>query len=170
MSKVFPRRGRSMKNFRKIEKYKEGQRLEAKRAAGGLPHSLWETYSSFANTRGGLIVLGVVEWKDRSLHAAGLQYPEEYVKEIWEILSDRTKVSQNILSPEKVRVETVGGKQIVVMEIPKASRRQSPVYLGEDPFSGTYFRKGDGDYLCTDKKVRRMLQRKSGLWKGIGKK
>lgn len=159
-----------MKNFRKIEKYKEGKRLEAKRATGGLPHSLWETYSSFANTRGGLIVLGVVEWKDRSLHAAGLQYPEEYVKEIWEILNDRTKVSQNILSREKVRVETIDGKQIVVMQVPKASRKQRPVYLGEDPFSGTYFRKGDGDYRCPVKKIQSMLRRRNGLWKGIGKK
>jgi len=36
-----------------IEAFKEGNCLEAKLAKGGLPNSLWDTYSAFANTDGG---------------------------------------------------------------------------------------------------------------------
>lgn len=44
-----------------ILRYGERLTLECKKAEGGIPNSLWETYSSFANTSGGVILLGVEE-------------------------------------------------------------------------------------------------------------
>lgn len=55
-----------------IETFQEGNRFEAKLAKGGISNSLWDTYSSFANTDGGMILLGVRENKDLSFIASVL--------------------------------------------------------------------------------------------------
>ena len=54
-----------MDNFdiRRFDQYREDNRLEVKKASGGLPNSLWETYSSMANCYGGVIILGFIENK-----------------------------------------------------------------------------------------------------------
>lgn len=62
-------------SFGNIIQYREGNRLELKDARGGLPRSFWETYSVFANTNGGVIVLGVAEVVDGSPQPSGITNP-----------------------------------------------------------------------------------------------
>ena len=150
-------------NFHKIQKYQENNRIEAKRATGGFPHSIWETYSAFANTIGGIILLGVEELADKSLNPVGLLNPLDMVEAFWKIISKTENVSVNILSGQNVQIVDISGKKIVVIEVPRANRHDKPVYLNGDPFSGSYRRNGEGDYHCTQDEVKTMLRDRSDV-------
>lgn len=61
----------------KFDSYKEDNRREVKKARGGLPVSLWDTYSSFANCYGGVIILGVREDGEKRWKTTGLKRAEQ---------------------------------------------------------------------------------------------
>ena len=148
----------TMIDFTNIEKYKENNRIEAKKAIGGLPRSIWETYSAFANTLGGIILLGVEEHADKSLHPVDLPDPEKLIKDFWDIVNNANKVSANILSDKDVTIEDIDGKHIVAIRVPRAQRSDKPVYIDGNPLSGSYRRNGEGDYKCTKEEVQAMMR------------
>ena len=148
----------TMIDFSNIEKYKENNRIEAKKALGGLPRSIWETYSAFANTLGGIILLGVEEHDDKSLHPVDLPDPEKLIRDFWDIVNNANKVSANILSDKDVTIEDIDGKRIVAIRVPRAQRSDKPVYIDGNPLSGSYRRNGEGDYKCTKEEVQAMMR------------
>ena len=147
-----------MIDFKNIEKYRENNRIEAKKALGGLPHSIWETYSAFANSFGGVILLGVEEHKDKSLHTVNLPAPEAMIEEFWNIINNSQKVSVNILSDKNVTIHEIDGNRFISIEIPRANRSDKPVYIDGNPMSGSYRRNGEGDYKCTKEEVQAMMR------------
>ena len=146
-----------MIDFNNLEKYRENNRIEAKKAMGGLPGSIWETYSAFANTLGGVILLGVEEWPDKTLHAVDLPDPDKLIKEFWNNVNNPNKTSVNLLSSKDVFVQEVDGNHIVVINVPRAERSYRPVYLDGNPLS-TYRRNGEGDYKCTKEEYQDMVR------------
>ena len=150
-----------MFNFTQISHYRENNRLEAKLATGGLPHSIWETYSAFANTYGGVILLGVEELPDHSLRVQGLLDPQGMVEEFIAGLDDPAVVSVNILREEDIQILHVDGGDIVAITVPMAERDQLPVYIGSNLRRGAYRRSGDGDYHCTQAELNAMLSGRS---------
>ena len=142
----------------RIEEYREGNQLEAKAAQGGMPDTLWDSYSAFANTDGGCILLGVKERDDHSLYVVGLKDAEKMKKDFWNMVNNRQKISVNLMTERRVRIEQVDGKDIIVLEVPRAERTSRPVYKGMDPRNGTYRRNHEGDYLCSLEEVSAMFR------------
>ena len=146
-----------MLDFNRLEQYRENNRIEAKRALGGLPKSIWETYSAFANTLGGVILLGVIETADKTFDSVDLPDPDSLIREFWRIINDPLKVSVNILSKKDAYVEEVDGDRIIVIKVPRAEHSDKPVYVDNDP-RNTYRRSGEGDYHCTYEEYQTMVR------------
>lgn len=137
----------------------ENHLIEAKSAKGGFPDSFWETYSAFANTDGGTILLGVEETSDHRLYIQdGLKDVEKMKDTFWKLVNNRQKISHNIMTNSMVYPATLDGKDILVVEVPRAERMIRPVYKGQDPRGGTYQRWGEGDHLCSVEEISAMLR------------
>ena len=136
----------------------ESDDLEFKSAAGGFPGSFWDTYSAFANSEGGVIVLGVIERKGKFyIDNLSDEQIEKYTKDFWNNVNNRAMVSCNLLKTEDVVVEDYNGHKLMLFFIPRASREQRPVYRTSHPYNGTFKRNYEGDYKCTEKEVQRMF-------------
>ena len=106
----------------------ESDDLEFKSAAGGFPGSFWDTYSAFANSEGGVIVLGVIEKKGKFyIDNLSDEQIEKYTKDFWNNVNNRATVSCNLLKTEDVVVEDYKGHKLMLFFIPRASREQRPV-------------------------------------------
>jgi ATP-dependent DNA helicase RecG len=145
-----------------IEDLAEGCDIEAKKAAGRdgqgeLPKSFFESYAAMANTYGGVIFLGIDEKSKGKFVATGIGDPPHVLKSLWDGLNNPQQISVNLLNDRMVDVIEVQSKQVIRIQVPRASRAQRPVYKGQNPLKGTYRRNYEGDYLCDEETVRRMM-------------
>lgn len=148
-----------MIDLKEIFKSSEKVNVEVKAAQGGIPNSIWETYSSFANTFGGTIILGIGEDKEtKKFIPMGVSNAEKMISDIWNIVNNSQKVSRNILLERHVYVEQYESKDYVVIEVPRAARTSKPIYVGTDMFKGSYRRNHEGDYLCTEAEIKTMIR------------
>ena len=135
--------------------------FETKKAENTIPKSVWETYSAFANTIGGYILLGISEEKGKEGNllytATGLKDPEKLKKELFDTLNS-DKVSTNILTDDDVEVVKYEERFLLSIHVPQADYRQRPIYINGNLNKGTYKRNHEGDYHCTEEEVKAMIR------------
>ncbi|MGB2680657.1 MAG: ATP-binding protein, partial [Candidatus Competibacter sp.] len=105
---------------------------------GELPEDFWKTYSAMANTDGGVILLGVQEKPRGVFKAVGMSEVQRVRKALWDNLHNRKQISINLLREEQIKPLRIDGKEVLRVEVPRAPRQTRPVYLGSNPFGGTY--------------------------------
>ncbi|MGB8454244.1 MAG: ATP-binding protein [Anaerocolumna sp.] len=142
-----------------FDKYKEDNRREVKKANGGLPNDMWETYSAYANTYGGVIILDVKELDDKHWKTTGLKVTdkEKLLDNLWNLLHNPNKVNINLLSESDVEIYEVDEDIIIVIEVPMVKRSQKPVYINNDMFNQTFRRTYSGDYKFSIQFFRKSL-------------
>ena len=102
----------------------QGERLtlECKKAKTELPKSVWESYSAFANTIGGYILLGIDENRKETDVAKrftiiGVDNIPKIISDLWNTINSN-KVNRNILLDSDVEITTIDGKSIVCIHVP----------------------------------------------------
>jgi len=132
--------------------------IEFKSAKGGLPKSLWETLSAFANTVGGYIILGIEEVKGGTFELGSLGNPKGVLKVFWDTHNNPQKLSTPVCKEEDVVLISVENSTVMLIRVPETTRMQRPVYLNGNPFGGTYKRNYEGDYKCAKFEIKQMLR------------
>lgn len=141
-----------------------GERIsfECKKCENQIPKSVWETYSSFANTLGGIIVLGITEHMEepdqaKRFEITGVNNPTKLKKEFFDTLNSN-KVNRNILIEEDVDIVEYEGHSLLVINIPQVDYRQRPIYINGNMMNGSFKRNYEGDYHCTEDDVKAMIR------------
>lgn len=152
----------NIQSIAELELLRESVDLECKLAQGrdgrgAVPDDFWPTYSAFANTEGGMVLLGIREKQGQFL-LEGIADVDKVRKELFVGLNNRQKVSVNLLTDASVREVILDGRTILIIEVPRAARKQRPVFLKGNPLAGnTYRRLNESDCALPDEEVKRML-------------
>ncbi|MGJ8657933.1 MAG: RNA-binding domain-containing protein [Akkermansiaceae bacterium] len=144
-----------------IDLLRESVDLECKLALGQdgqgkLPKDFWPSYSAMANTDGGLILLGVQEKKGQFL-AKGIPNPDNIRKELADLLGNGQKVSCNLLTDKQIQSLLIDDKTILIIQVPRANRKQRPVFINGNPLTGCYRRFHEADQEMPEDEVKLLL-------------
>ena len=123
--------------------------IEAKRAQTAVPKSLRATTSAFANTAGGVIILGLDE--DEGFATVGVDNPKKMAADLGALCSDELEPAVRPL----INLHDFEGKQLVVAEVPEADPSWKPCfYKGAGMQKGSYIRVGDSDRQLSSYEVQ----------------
>ena len=126
--------------------------VEVKAAAGGLPKSLRATLSAFANTRGGVVILGLDE--SAGFTATSIPDPAKLSADLASLCATDMEPALRPL----IGLHDFEGDQIVVAEIPQIDPASRPCfYRGAGVVQGSFVRVGDGDHRMSSYEVQLML-------------
>ena len=148
--------------IKELIKNGEHATLEMKKCKKSVPDSVWETYSAFANTRGGVILLGICEDKEKPLaerfEITGVLDANKVVTDFFNQLHNLQKVNRSVLVDSDVRIVEVDGKDVIYIKVPEADYRQKPIYINQKLEQGTYKRVHEGDRQATKEELALLLR------------
>lgn len=139
-----------------LKTLKEGKNVEFKKTSDTFPKDALETYSAFANSDGGLIILGVEE-TNNDINVTGVSNTSKVIKEMFDNLQNSNKVSKNLLSDDDIIIQDIDGKNIIIMRVPSAKYTDKPIHLNNNKYK-SYFRLDSGDYPCSKELVDEMIR------------
>ena len=115
-----------------------------------------QSYSSFANTNGGLIVFGVNEGVTDN-EIVGVEDSQKIVSDLWNLLSNESKVSYRTVNNQDVTTAVIDDKTVILVQVNEAPNNVKPVYIN-GKIDNTWIRTGDGDRKAKKEEIASMLR------------
>ena len=134
----------------------ENVHLEYKTAKNCLPKDFWRTYSAFANTDGGTVILGISEEKKFNYQIEGVINPDKIVNELITTLHNSNKVSCKLIDEQDIVHIIEDNKKLIKIKIHAANFDQKPVYLNGN-LQNSYIRENDGDFKVKPEQLKYMI-------------
>ena len=133
----------------------ENERLEYKSCFNKLSKDVWETVSSFENTEGGYLILGIRE-KDQAGNTVndvkGLKEPQKILDQFWSNIDN--VISYHNLDNNNIRYRHLdNGNTLIQIYIPAAPLNKQPVLYNNRP----YIRKGTTDLEAKGEDYKRLM-------------
>lgn len=130
-----------------LERKTETSNIEFKSAKNGAPEKLYDCFSSFSNTAGGIILFGIDEKAGYTV--CGVQNPDIIEKRIVEQAKEMEPVVRPLIS-----MCTYEGKTVLAAEIAEMDSISKPCYYtGKGKSKGSYVRIGDADLPMTEYEI-----------------
>ena len=130
-----------------IERKTETSRIEFKSAKAGCPERLYDSFSSFSNTDGGIILFGIDE--KEGYKVCGVQNPDLLEKKIVEQANEMEPKVRPLISFCDYK-----GKTVISAEIAELDSISKPCYYsGKGKSKGSYIRIGDADLPMTEYEI-----------------
>lgn len=111
---------------------KESSQVEYKKAKNAFPKDAWKSYSAFANTSGGYLILGISEDEYKNPVLTGVKDAEKIISDFCSTLADRSKVSLNIITNDDIRTRIIEDKTIIIIHIKETAITNKPIYLNNN--------------------------------------
>lgn len=129
-----------------VRKYNsETDRIEVKTAKGGFPKKCYDTFSSFSNKSGGIIIFGLSA--ENNFETEGVYDVNDLQKQVTNLCSDSM---EPVIIPHIISFE-FEGKNIVAVQIEEIEQHKKPCYYKPSGIkNGSYTRVGDRDDKMTD--------------------
>ncbi|MCO5268239.1 MAG: putative DNA binding domain-containing protein [Brumimicrobium sp.] len=132
----------------------EWEDFEVKAAKSTIPKDVWETVSSFSNSFGGWIILGIQQ-KGKDFLIEGVNNAEKLEQDFLATLRGGQKFNIPILP--NCKFYKIGDKKVLGFYIPPSSKK--PVYYNNQ--ANTFIRKGSGDLRASSEEIDAMFRDQS---------
>ena len=145
-------------DIEKILKNGENELFEFKKAKDEFPREAYPTISAFANSCGGILILGA-DQENGEIYPLGISNRQKIIDDMFNGLNNPQRINKNLITNDDVMSVFYPDQntELLLINVRAASFKEKPIYLNGNS-KNTYIRQGSGDYKCSERQIKAMIR------------